>query len=179
VVVDSVSVGAVYNYTFDNVTSNHTISATFAQNTNTGGFAISCGGGQYTDQSGVLYHADTDYSGGSTASTTAAISGTADPTLYQSERYGNFAYNIPLADGNYNVTLKFAEIYWTAAGKRIFNVFMQGSQVISNLDIYALVGSDAAYDVTIPVSVTNSTLNINFVSVVDYAKVSAIEIKPQ
>src|SRR5208283_4764580 len=96
--------------------------------------------------------------------------------LYQSERYGNFSYNIPLTNGNYNVTLKFAEIYWNATGQRIFNVSMQGTPVISNLDIYAKVGKNAAYDVTKPVSVTNGTLNINFTTVVDNAKVSAIEI---
>ena len=135
-------------------------------------------GGSTLISSGNVYQADTDYSGGSTASTTAAITGTPDPTLYQTERFGNFSYNIPLADGNYTVTLKFAEIYWTAAGKRIFNVSMQGTQVISDLDIYAQVGKDAAYDLSFPVSVTNGTLNIIFTSVADNAKVSAILITP-
>src|SRR5208337_695952 len=72
-------------------------------------FAVHAGGGQYTDTAGVVYQADTDYAGGTIASTTAAITGTTDPTLYQSERYGNFSYNVPLANGNYTVTLKFAE----------------------------------------------------------------------
>ena len=139
-------------------------------------FAVNAGGGQYTDTSGIVFQADTDYSGGHFASTTATITGTSDGTLYQSERFGNISYNIPLADGNYTVTLKFAEIYWNAAGQRIFNVSMQGTQVISNLDIFAQVGKDAAYDVTIPVSVTNGKLNITFTSVVDNAKVSAIEV---
>ncbi len=141
-------------------------------------FATIAGGGSYTSQSGVVYQPDTYYSGGTAASTTAAISGTWDPTLYQSERYGNFSYNIPLANGNYTVTLKLAEIYWNAAGQRIFNVSMQGTQVISNLDIYAQVGNNAAYDLSFPVSVTNGLLNINFTSVVDYAKVSAIDVTP-
>ena len=139
-------------------------------------FATNSGGGKYTDTSGNVYQADTDYSGGSAASTTAAITGTSDPTLYQTERYGNFSYNIPLANGNYSVTLKFAEIYWNAAGKRIFNVSMQGTQVITNLDVYAVAGKNAAYDLTIPAVVTNGTLNITFTSIVDNAKVSAIEI---
>src|SRR5208337_3430448 len=52
-------------------------------------FAIKAGGGQYTDTAGNVYKADTDYSGGSEASTTATIAGTSDGTLYQSERYGN------------------------------------------------------------------------------------------
>ena len=156
-------------------TISNAVSTTIATSTVTA-FAVNAGGGQYTDTSGNLYQADTDYSGGSTASTTAAITGTSDPTLYQTERYGNFSYNIPLSNGNYTVTLKFAEIYWTQAGKRIFNVSMQGTQVISNLDIFAQVGKDVAYDLSFPVSVTNGTLNITFTSVEDHAKVSAIEI---
>ena len=178
VLVDGASAGAVSSYTFSNVTASHTISATFTTTvtTQTSVFATNAGGGQHTSQAGVVYKADTDYSGGTSASTSSAITGTSDSTLYQTERYGNFSYNIPLANGNYNVTLKFAEIYWNAAGQRIFNVSMQGTQVISNLDIYATVGKDAAYDVTIPVSVTNGTLNIKFTTIVDNAKVSAIVV---
>lgn len=142
-------------------------------------FFVKAGGGQYTDISGNVYKADTDYSGGETASTIASIAGTPDGKLYQTEMYGNFAYSIPLANGNYNVTLKFAEIHWNASGRRIFNVSMQGQQVISNLDIYAKVGRNAACDITIPVSVANGALNIKFTSVVNYAKVSAIEVTPK
>ena len=177
VLVDGTPVGAVGSYTFSNITANHTISASFtAVGTS---FAVNSGGGQYTSQSGTVYQADTDYSGGTAASTTANITGTNDPTLYQTERYGKtFAYNIPLANGNYDVTLKFAEIYWNAPGQRVFNVSMQGTQVISNLDIYAQAGKNTAYDVTVPASVTNGTLNISFTTVVDNAKISAIEIAP-
>ncbi len=177
VLVDGTPVGAVGSYTFSNITANHTISASFtAVGTS---FAVNSGGGQYTSQSGTVYQADTDYSGGTAASTTANITGTNDPTLYQTERYGKtFAYNIPLANGNYDVTLKFAEIYWNAPGQRVFNVSMQGTQVISNLDIYAQAGKNTAYDVTVPASVTNGTLNISFTTVVDNAKISAIEITP-
>jgi hypothetical protein len=142
-------------------------------------FAINAGGEWYKSQSGTVYNADIDYSGGGAGATTAVITGTSDSTLYQSERYGNFSYSIPLANGNYTVTLRFAEIYWNAAGQRIFNVSMQGTQVISNLDLFALVGENAAYDATIPVSVTNGILNIKFSSIQDYACVSAIEISFQ
>ncbi len=176
-IVDGKSFGALNGWTFSNVTSNHTISATFSISTLTSVFATNSGGGQYTSQSGAVYQADTDYSGGTSASTSANITGTPDPALYQTERYGKtFSYNIPLANGNYDVTLKFAEIYWNSSGKRVFNVSLQGTQVITNLDIYALAGKDAAYDVTFPASVTNGSLNIGFTTVVDNAKISAIEI---
>ena len=144
-------------------------------------FAVNAGGGSYTSESGFVYQADTDFSGGETSSTTAAITASpadsapaADSTVYQSERYGNFSYNIPLANGNYTVILKFAETYFNSAGQRIFNVTMQGKQVITNLDIYAMAGIYASLDVYIPVSVTTGTLNISFSSVVNSACVNAI-----
>ena len=137
-------------------------------------FAVNSGGAKYTSLEGVVYKADTGYSGWVKTATKAAIAGTSDDKLYKSGRYGNFSYRIPLPNGNYTVTLKFAETYWNAAGKRIFNVSMQGLQVISDLDIFAKVGKNAAYDVSVPVSVTNGKLNIKFTGVVDYAKVSGI-----
>ena len=46
-----------------------------------------------------------------------------DQTLYDSERYGNtFSYGINVPNGTYTVALKFAELYWTSAGQRVFNV---------------------------------------------------------
>jgi Malectin domain len=38
---------------------------------------------------------------------TIAIAGTSDDVLYQSERFGDFSYAIPVAHGDYLVTLKF------------------------------------------------------------------------
>src|SRR5215475_2676880 len=74
-------------------------------------FAVHAGGDAYTDATGLKYQADTRFSGGNTYTTSAAIGGTIDDALYQSERYGNFSYTIPVANGDYVVTLKFAEIY--------------------------------------------------------------------
>jgi len=33
-----------------------------------------------------------------------------------------------------------AEIYWTAAGERVFDASINGTQVITNLDIFSQVG---------------------------------------
>jgi hypothetical protein len=182
--VDGASVGAVTSYSFSNVQANHTIQASFATSATSGGstgstaYAVDCGGASYTDASGTVYKADANFSGGSVGTTTAAIAGTTDDVLYQSERYGNFTYSIPVANGSYNVTLKFAEGYFTAAGKRVFNVAIGGTTVISNLDIYAKAGQNSAYDVVVPATVTNGTLSIQFTSVVNNAEVRGIRIVP-
>lgn len=184
VTVDGATKGAITTYTFSNVTANHTIDATFAaasQPQPTAGtttFTVNTGGSAYTSPSGAVYVADTGYSGGKIGTTTASIAGTTEVALYQNERYGNFSYAIPVANGNYTVTLKFAEIYWTAAGKRVFSVTVNGNTVLSNLDIFAKAGKNKAYDVDVPVSVTNGMLNIGFVTQVDNATVSAIKVAP-
>ncbi len=110
---------------------------------------------------------------------THTVSGTADTTLYQSERYApTLTYNVPVPNGNYNVTLDFSEMYWTAAGKRVFNVSLQGQTVLQNFDIWALVGQYAALQKTFAVTVNNGTLKIAATATVDSAKFSAIEVKP-
>ena len=178
--VDGVSVGKVASYSFSNVTANHTIQATFAAATvTTAGklvYAANSGGSQYTDAAGVIYQADAYFTGGNAGTTGVAINGTTDDLLYQAERWGASSYNIPLANGNYNLTLKFAENYWAAAGKRLFDVTVGGVTMISNLDVYAKAGKNTAYDVVLPVSVTNGTLSIKFVNKVDNAKICAVKV---
>ncbi|XP_048330983.1 kinesin-like protein KIN-14R [Ziziphus jujuba] len=69
------------------------------------------------------------------------------PWIYQSARFGNFSYrfeNIP--PGEYLVDLHFAEIIYTNGpkGMRLFDVFMQEEKVLSELDIYSVVGANKA-----------------------------------
>ena len=182
VTVDGVSVGAVSSYSFSNINANHTIAASFtASTTSTTGsttFAVNSGGAQHASPQGVTYLADSRYSGGNVGTTASTISGTTEGALYKSERYGNFSYNIPVANGSYSVTLKFAEIYFAAPGKRVFSVTVNGQTVIRDLDIFAKVGKNVAYDVVIPVNVTNGAISISFTSKVNNAKVNAIRIAP-
>ena len=50
-----------------------------------------------------------------------------DPTLYQSERFAKtLTYNIPVANGTYDVTLAFSEMVFNAAGQRVFNLTIEG-----------------------------------------------------
>jgi hypothetical protein len=137
---------------------------------------INAGGPSFIDSANNAWAADKNFSGGSTYTKANAIAGTVDDTLFQSERYGNFSYNIPVPNGTYAITLRFAEIYWTSAGKRVFNVTVEGQTVISNLDIYAAAGANTALDRVVQATVTDGTLNIGFVTVVDNAKVSAIQV---
>jgi hypothetical protein len=140
-------------------------------------WTANAGGPKYTDKQGIVYRGDLQKKTGYVYTTSAAIAGTTDDRLYQSERYGDFSYAIPVENGDYLVTLKFAEIFWTQPGERAFNVLLEGVKVISKLDLVTKVGPNAAYDVVLPVHVADGQLNIAFKSVVNNAKVSAIMVQ--
>jgi hypothetical protein len=141
---------------------------------------INAGGPSYTDREGVVWSADQEFTGGSTWSTTEAITNTATPALYQTCRYGEFYYPIAVPNGAYTVTLKFAEISRTAAGQRQFNVQIDGVPVLTNFDIIkAIGGPNIAVDKTFSATVTNGVLVLGFTAgAADLPLVSAIQITP-
>ncbi|GCE25077.1 hypothetical protein KDA_05610 [Dictyobacter alpinus] len=149
--------------------------ASGAININTGGSAT------------TGFYADGDYSGGQTASTTnaidtSAVTKPAPQAVYQSERYGNFTYNVGnlTANAAYTVRLHFAEVYFTSAGQRSFNVSINGNQVISNFDIFASAGgANKAIVKQFNASADASgTVKLQFTSVVNNAKIDGIEVTP-
>ena len=144
---------------------------------------VNAGGPAYTDGSGNLWSADTNFTGGTPATVTSAINGTTDDALYQTERYGNpFTYTFNVPAGSYQVTLKFAETYTgiSAAGQRVFNVSINGTQFLTNLDIFSEVGLNNTDDkVFNNISPSGGVITIQFgPASVDNAKISAIQIIP-
>lgn len=146
-----------------------------APSTGAASFAVNAGGSRYR-ASGIVYRADTGYSGGTVYRTWRNIAGTSEDDLYKCGRSGTFSYRIPLADGAYQLRLKFAETTYSSRGRRVFDVLVGGQVVLSRLDIYARAGFARAYDVTIPVSVKNGALDIRFRPVVGSAIVAAIAV---
>jgi hypothetical protein len=98
--------------------------------------------------------------------------------LYQSERFGaSFNYSFPLVNGVYEITLKFAEIHFNSAGNRVLNVAIEGTQLISNLDLLTKVAKNAAYEEHHFVTVSDGQINITFSSSINNAKISAITVE--
>jgi hypothetical protein len=94
---------------------------------------------------------------------TSAIANTTDDVLYQSERWSSSPLTYQVAvprSGNYKVTLKFAELYFTTANSRRFNVAVEGATIATNLDLVAQAGPLTAYDLTTTVPVTDGSLTI-------------------
>jgi len=92
---------------------------------------------------------DTGYSAGASNAYPDVIdtSGVANPApqgVYRTERWGPTTYTIPnlTPNGNATVRLHFAETAFTAAGQRAFNVAINGTQVLTNYDIFADAGAE-------------------------------------
>ncbi len=106
------------------------------------------------------------------------IAETDDPILYQTVRYGVAGYHLPASNGMCKVTLKFCEPHYGAAGKRVFDVKLQGQTVLTNLDIFARVGKNRALDFTFDnINVTNGWLRIDFLSRVEFPCIAAIDVE--
>lgn len=131
-------------------------------------YGVNCGAptaaGLYIDPQGRVYYPD-PYSAAGTSinSTTSAIANTSDDILYQSERWSGSAFTYQVAvprSGDYTVTVKLAEIYFTTANSRRFNVAVEGVTLATNLDLVAQAGAKTAYDITTTVPVTDGSLTI-------------------
>jgi hypothetical protein len=102
-------------------------------------YQINCGGGiTGTFKTDTYFNGGTVVNRGNIAIKTVGVVNVAPVTVYQTERYGNFNYTFPnLVPGRrYLVRLHFAETYWRSAGKRLFNVTINGSTVLTNFDVY-------------------------------------------
>jgi beta-glucanase (GH16 family) len=145
-------------------------------------FAVNSGGSAASP-----FIADTDETGGTIAATstatiiTSSVTNPAPQAVYKTERYGNFKYTFSgLTTGtSYTVRLHEAEIYWTGAGEREFNVFINGQQVLTNFDIFARAGgmNTAVIEQYTVAPTANGQISITYSNgAVDDAKSSGIEI---
>jgi chitinase len=149
---------------------------------------VNANGPAFTDSGGKAWSADQAYSAGSwgydtiygAATTGTAIAGTTDDPLYQSYNLFNnwTGYKFDVANGTYQVTLKFVEDWANAAGQRKFDVRLEGTTVLTAFDIFASCGAFTACDRTFSVTVGDGQLNVafNMNGGANYATISAIEV---
>ncbi|NKI31952.1 malectin domain-containing carbohydrate-binding protein [Croceivirga thetidis] len=121
-------------------------------------------GGPETVLGGDTFIADAFFTGGSTASN----SGLAVPELHRTERSSptkEFGYELPLVNGQYEVTLYFTEIFWglgtrPGVGARVFDVQLEGSTVLDDFDIVADSGAGVAVSKTFTITVLDGQFDL-------------------
>jgi hypothetical protein len=170
--------------------TNTPTSPTATATTTSGGasvYRVNAGGPVYVDGASHSWLADQPYASGSWGaiegfdySNPVTITGTTDPTLYQTERWWTSVgtYKFPVPNGSYNVMLRFAEIYpYAYLGSRVFDIRIENSLVRANFDIIANAGKYNAIDIPFTgINVSDGLLQIDLVPKVGSPKVSAIYI---
>lgn len=133
---------------------------------------------------------DNYFEGGQLATYSLEVTGTDDPELYETERWGNFTYAIPVTAGRYEVVLHFAARHngpgepapasaeATAHVSHVFNVFCNGRVLVENFDLGKEAGKT---DVVVRRFAgiepnAQGKLLLSFVPVAGYATVSGIEV---
>lgn len=143
----------------------------------------------YTDSTGQVWSNDAYYDDGSVVFNSDTIANTSDEELYHTERFGDraalpngFTYTFDgLPAGDYLVKLRFAETSGaliTGPKKRLFNVLINGTNVLTEFDIFAEAGGRGrALDKTFPTTITSGPLVVRFTpGAIQNPKVNAIEI---
>ena len=180
-----------YSYTVEAVNSAGTSPASNAATAATlaAGCTTNCGSDVLVISAGGPaagnYAADEDFNGGNASATGATIntSGVTNPapqSVYQHQRFGNFTYTLPglTAGASYTVRLHFDEYYWTAAGKRVFNVSINGTRVLSNFDIFAAAGGAdiAIVEQFMATANAQGQIVLQFATITDNAEINGIEV---
>jgi hypothetical protein len=141
----------------------------------------------YTDSHGNLWSADKNFNVGQTVTFSSnAIKGTPDPWLFQNGRYSQndspaMVYTIPTSIGTYTVNLYFSENYVQGTGQRVFNVKVNGAQMLTKFDIFAAAGGQDTAVIKTFVVLSTGTITIEFdheSPAVENPKIDAIELLP-
>jgi beta-glucanase (GH16 family) len=143
--------------------------------------AINVGGDSYVGVDGVKYAPD-NLNIAAPILTSPHIKGTQDSTIFESYRQGNMSIDLPLSNGTYDITFKFAEPYDTPVGERIFDVLAQNKTVIEAMDV-RLARDGKAISALVrtanDIVVTDDKLRIGFKSIKGEPLLHAIIVRKQ
>lgn len=138
---------------------------------------------------GRAWGPDRYFAGGQTVARQNAVRSAADPNLYTAERYGNFTYALPVAQGKYKLTLGFVETWWgksnpggAGEGARVFHVYCNGAALLENFDILREAGGEnrAIEKVFHDLSPNaQGKIVLSFVPVENYACLNFIELEDE
>jgi hypothetical protein len=143
----SVSPGSTYYYKIS-ATNSIGSSGTSAEASATAESAVvqidAGGGATGTFAADEYFSTGTEFTTSSTVSTADVIN-PAPEAVYQSVRWApSFTYTVPglSAGASYTVRLHFAELSFSGAGERVFNVAINGTTVLNNFDVFAASGGE-------------------------------------
>ena len=137
---------------------------------------VNVGGKKYTDSKKRLWQGDKAYYPGGWGCanlpatdimfTSDAISGTKDPTIFQTMRVGEeVIYKFDIPNGKYRINLLFAEIYWETNDAEMEDIYIQGRKALGNFNIFDEAGHDEALEKSYVVDVKKGRIELRFVGI--------------
>jgi len=170
-----------------NLSSNTAITVRFFNTP--GAYDQRIGAGNPTDTTNcdsAVWSADRPYSfasfgyvGGTTGFSANVISGTCAEAqaLFKYERFSPFGFDY-VADcpaGVYEVTVLNVETFWSAPNQRVFDLYIEGQQVLTNHDIFVMAGGpNTPISLLFTAVVADAKAEIHFVPLVDAARVAGV-----
>ena len=148
-------------------------------------YYVDAGGNGMLDAQGHTWIGDAPFvNGGRTATMSVWISNTILDAIFGSQRYGPttgtpLTYELPVNGfGSYAVRLDFAELDATVkkAGQRVFDVQIEDSFVLPDIDVYAAVGARTAYSRDFTVNVSDGSLTIRLIPKIGEPMIAGIEV---
>ena len=137
-------------------------------------------GGLEVDVEGESFDADTGFTGGNDLTRESIdIANTDADALFSSERWGASKYSLSLPDNNYEIEFGFVELVPThKAGDRVFDVVVEGTKVLSKLDVTKEAGAirKALIKKIKNVQVTDGKLDIHFNAITHNPTISYIKV---
>jgi hypothetical protein len=145
---------------------------------------------KYVDHAGKVWDPDAYFDGGNAVqSSVQHIWRTQDPIIYRSSRQGDFAYNIPLKTGTYELRLHFVENFYGpesagggGEGSRTMTVSANGQPLLQDFDVLADAGGERTAEVKVFPDISPASdgrLHLSFSpGKSGSAMLSAIEILP-
>ena len=144
----------------------------------------------YSDRSGRSWGPDQFFTGGNVfVRPSEKILRTLDPDIYRHLRSGDFRYDIPLAPGNYELHLHFAETGLadfisaesSGEGQRVFRITANGTRVLSGFDVVADAAGANVADERVFRNISpaeDGFLHLSFNAMRSTAMLSGIELLP-
>lgn len=143
-----------------------------------------------TDSKGIIWAADTGAEDGTSENRPdLQVTGTTNPEIYRTERYGMSAYAVKVPNGAYLVKLHFSEDYEgiSAPEDRMFTYAVKDGNAsgktikeVKDFSPWKAAGAQfKAYVDSVPVNVTTGQITITFTPQVENPQINALEIIPQ
>jgi beta-galactosidase len=151
-----------------------------------GEIAVNAGGAyQYVDAAGTSWEADRPFEpggwgheGGTAELRHHRVDGTAEDALFQASREGETRYRFDVPDGDYEVTVGMVEMVHAEAGRRRFDVRVNGRPALTGLDLAARPGRWRAFERTVrATAVEGGGVVIELSTTVGAPTVAAIRVR--